>query len=307
MKAFHEVRNYGSGFCVWQASYEDISFLAHWHQEIELIYVHSGTAHFSINDDEFTAHTGDLIFVDTGDFHYSDSYKYKNNLDFIVLDPGVIRSHYHHAHFAHPLITADMLEAYHMTDAVPRLFADVHQELSSKQPYYQEIVSAMLREFIFRLRRCHPRREKDTLAHRHRDNTLNDMQQLLTYIDEHYGEDITLSFAAQKMNFSESHFSKTFKKMIGMNYVTYLNAVRIEQAAAMLRNTGTKITDIALSCGFGNIRSFNRTFKEYTGCTPTQFLNLPDSEVRNFSYYKRKLDQKEYVENDSLTVIRNGA
>ena len=131
------------------------------------------------------------------------------------------------------------------------------------------------------------------------------MQQLLTYIDEHYGEDITLTFAAQKMNFSESHFSKTFKKIIGMNYITYLNAVRIEQAAAMLRNTGNKIADIALSCGFGNIRSFNRTFKEYTGCTPTQFLSLPDSEVRNFFFYKRKLDQKEYVENDSLTVVRN--
>ena len=138
MKAFHEVRNYGSDFMVWQSSYEDISFLAHWHQEIELIYVRSGKAHISINDDEFIANAGDLIFVDTGDFHYSDSYEYKNQLDFIVLDPSVIRSHYHRVHFSHPLVTVAMQKEYGMLDDTRRLFFAVHQELSAKKPYYQE-------------------------------------------------------------------------------------------------------------------------------------------------------------------------
>ena len=305
MKAFHEVRNYDSGLMVWQSSYENISFLAHWHQELELIYIHSGQARFCINDDEFIAHAGDLVYVDTGDFHYSDSAEYENHLDFIILDPGVITSHYHHAHFTHPLITAEMLKSYGLEADVVRLFSQVSEELSAGKPYYPEIVSAMLKEFIFRLRRSHPRMDKAAVTRSHRLDTLSDIQQLLTYIDEHYGEDITLTLAARKMNLSESHFSKTFKKLVGLNFVTYLNAVRVEQAASMLRDSGKKIADIALTCGFGNIRSFNRTFKEYTGYTPTQFLSLTDSQVRNFSFYKRKLDQKEYVHNDSLTLIKN--
>ena len=305
MKAFHEVRNYDSDLMVWQASYQNISFLAHWHQEVELIYVCSGQARFCVNDDEFTARAGDLVYVDTGDFHYSDSGEYENCLSFIVLNPGVIGSHYHHAHFIHPLITGEMLKTYHMEQDVLRLFSQVNEELTSRQAYYPEIVSAMLREFIFRLRRRHPRMDEATVTRSHRLDTLSDMQQLLTYIDEHYGEDLTLASAAEKMNLSESHFSRTFKKLVGLNYVTYLNAVRIEQAAGLIRDSGKKITDIALSCGFGNIRSFNRTFKEYTGYTPTQFLNLPDSSARNFSFYKRKLDRKEYVRNDSLTLVKN--
>lgn len=44
MKAFHEVRNYRSDFMVWQCAYTNISFLAHWHQEIELVYLRSGSA-----------------------------------------------------------------------------------------------------------------------------------------------------------------------------------------------------------------------------------------------------------------------
>ena len=43
MKAFHEVRSYDSDFMVWHSNYENIGFLAHWHKEIELIYVRSGS------------------------------------------------------------------------------------------------------------------------------------------------------------------------------------------------------------------------------------------------------------------------
>lgn len=305
MKAFHEVRSYDSDFMVWQSSYENISFLAHWHTELELIFVHSGAARLSVGSSEFTASAGDLVIVDTGEFHYSDSFDYKNHLDFIVFDPTVISPHYHPSNFASPLVTAADLARYGMTDAAMRLFADVHKELNAKEPYYREIVSAMLRGFFYRLSRLHPRSDNPPAPPVRHTDMLYDLRQLLTYIDEHYSEDIPLSFAAQKMNFSESHFSRMFKKLVGLNYVHYLNAVRVEQAASMLRAGGTRISDLALSCGFENVRSFNRTFKDYTGYTPTQFLRLPDAQAQHFSYYRRKTNQKEFVQDDSLTVVKN--
>lgn len=217
----------------------------------------------------------------------------------------MINSRYHRAHFAHPLIRADQLKSYQLQQSAQDLFSAVHRELAEKQPYYQEIISAQLREFVYQLFRHHPICDETSTSRSRRTELLYDMQHLLTYIEEHYGENLTLSFAAERMNFSESHFSKVFKKLIGINFITYVNAVRIEHAAAMLKNSNAKITDIALRCGFGNIRSFNRTFKEHTGCTPSQFLRLPESEIQHFSYYKRKSDQKEYVQDDSLTVIPN--
>ncbi len=72
MRAFHEVRSYNSDFMVWHSSYDNISFLAHWHKEIELIYVRSGTCHLSITDVNFTAHAGDLAICESGAIHYSD-------------------------------------------------------------------------------------------------------------------------------------------------------------------------------------------------------------------------------------------
>ena len=48
MKAFHEVRNYNSDLMVWCSGYENISFVAHWQKEIELVYVQSGEASFHV-------------------------------------------------------------------------------------------------------------------------------------------------------------------------------------------------------------------------------------------------------------------
>lgn len=305
MKAFHEVRNYDSDFMVWQSAYQDISFLAHWHQELELIYVRSGTARFRINDDEFTAFAGDLVFVDTGDFHNSDSYDCRNILDFIVFDPGVISSHYQRSDFVHPRITAKTLDSLGMRESTERLFARVSLELQEKKPYYQELVSAMLREFVYLLRRHLPARGETAAAPHGRAAMIYDIRRVLTYIDEHYQEDIPLSLAASMMNLSEGYFSRVFKQLAGLNYISYLNAVRIEQSASMLRGTGARISDIALSCGFRNIRSFNRTFKKYTGYTPSEFLLLPEAQARNFSFYKRKEERTQYVQNDSLTLVKN--
>jgi AraC-like DNA-binding protein len=119
------------------------------------------------------------------------------------------------------------------------------------------------------------------------------------------GVDITLSFAAEKMNFSESYFSRVFKRLMGINFVTYLNMIRVEHAAAELKASGKRVLDIALSSGFNNIRTFNRVFKEITGYTPSQFLNLDDPDSINLSYYKRKSTHQEFVEDDSLTLVRN--
>ena len=81
--------------------------------------------------------------------------------------------------------------------------------------------------------------------------------------------------------------------------------IRVEKAAELLKNTGSKVIDVSFECGFNNVRSFNRTFKEITGYSPSQFMNLTDPDSYNFTYYKRKSSDREFVENDSLTVIKN--
>lgn len=304
MKAFHEVRSYDSDFMVWHSNYTNISFLAHWHPEIELIYVRSGSIRLSITDRIFTAYEGDLAICDSGDIHYSDSYYMDNSLDFILFNPSLINPLYKNSHFMQPFITKKQLDEFGLTAKLQELIRTVSSELKERKPYYQDIVQSSLSEFWHLIKRNLPR-DTDFQKESKRSIVLFELQQLLSYLDKHYIDDITLAFAANKMNFSQSHFSKVFKKLTGINFLTYLNFIRIEHAVAQLHHTNDKIIDIALNCGFNNIRTFNRVFKEVTGYTPTEFSSLSDPDY-NLTYYKRKSTEQQFVENDSITLVKNG-
>lgn len=304
MRAFHEVRNYNSDLMVWYSDYENISFVAHWQKEIEFIYVRDGSAGFQVAGHSFAAHAGDLVVCESGQIHYSDSYNTKNHLDFLIFDTNLISSRFQNPHFGFPLVTAAELEGYGLKDPLQRLLSLVPEELDKKRPYYKEIITSAIREFWFLLKRELPRSPK-TGDDSRRTRMLEDFQELLDYIDHHFTENLTLEDAANRMHFSPGHFSKTFKKLMGMNYVTYLNMVRIERAVQLLGQGQYRMTDIALECGFSNIRNFNRVFKEITGYTPTEFSSQGDPDVYKTTYYHRKSGETEYVEGGSTTMRPN--
>lgn len=304
MRAFHEVRTYPEDFKVWCASYGDISFLSHWHKELELIYVRSGHARICVTDHCMTAGPGDLVICDSGDIHYSDSHDLENSIEFIIFDPSLIAGVYEPPCFLSPFVTKAELVEYGIFDVVDGLYGSISSELEQRGSYYREVVKARIREVWFLLMRCLPRGNANKPSLSRRMEQLNDFQQLLSYMEEHFAEDISLADAAARVGFSESHFSKTFKKMTGINFVTYLNMLRVEHAARRLKNSSDRITDVALSCGFDNVRTFNRVFKDVTGSTPSAFAK-GGGDAYELAMYTRKTPEKKFVETESRTVVRN--
>lgn len=133
---------------------------------------------------------------------------------------------------------------------------------------------------------------------------LVNFQTLLTYLEDHYDDNITLEDAAEIMGFSPSHFSRLFKQLTGTGFVRYLNLIRISQAAQLLTESDKKITDIAYLCGFSNIRTFNRAFLEITGYTPSAYIRQPESKSYNFTYY-RSSDHLFTQPADNPTIIKD--
>ena len=55
-----------------------------------------------------------------------------------------------------------------------------------------------------------------------------------------------------------------------MSFSQYLMLYRLQRARERIIG-GDKMIDAAYSCGFNNIRSFNRMFKKYYHITPTEY------------------------------------
>ena len=97
------------------------------------------------------------------------------------------------------------------------------------------------------------------------------LHQMLDYITNHFKEDITLNSIATDLGYEPHYLSRIFGNSTGINLRSYINQYRIDYAKYLLSESKEPITDIALSCGFGTIRNFNRVFHEHVGVTPFAF------------------------------------
>ena len=101
------------------------------------------------------------------------------------------------------------------------------------------------------------------------------IQQAVRFINDNYRTDIRLAASAQEAGMSPAHFSRIFKKVIGLSYQDYLNSRRITKAKNLLRTSAQSVTEIAASLGFADLTGFGRIFKKLTGHTPSAFRSLP--------------------------------
>ena len=107
------------------------------------------------------------------------------------------------------------------------------------------------------------------LVEKHVDD--NVLSKVITYIDSHKSERITISKTAAALGYNEKYLSRCINSAAGFGFTTLLSMLRLESARHLLKNTDRTVVDIAIECGFGSERSFYRSFKELTGYTPNEY------------------------------------
>lgn len=88
------------------------------------------------------------------------------------------------------------------------------------------------------------------------------------YIEDHYGEELSLPHLAALANLSVSHFCLVFKRQTGLSYTQYLSNCRINRAKELLMDGEMKVYEIAEAVGFRSLPNFNRAFRQAEGCSP---------------------------------------
>ncbi len=98
------------------------------------------------------------------------------------------------------------------------------------------------------------------------------IRQALKYIHEHFSEPISLTSVCDTVVINQAYFSEIFKKEIGIGFNNYLQNLRIEQAATLLRERpDLTVSDIAHISGFQDPNYFCRVFKKHLKITAQQY------------------------------------
>lgn len=96
---------------------------------------------------------------------------------------------------------------------------------------------------------------------------------IITYLEKHLKEEITVGDMADAMGYSESHFRALFRKVSDISPVQFLQHLRIESAQRLIREKRLSLTEIAFEVGFNSSQYFSNVFKKQIGLSPREYRN----------------------------------
>lgn len=100
------------------------------------------------------------------------------------------------------------------------------------------------------------------------DNSL--ISSIEKYIADNYQDaSLGLNKIADEFQITETYFSHMFKEKTGVNFSTYLENIRMKEAARLIKETNISLNEIYINVGYNNINTFRRAFKKIYGVTPS--------------------------------------
>ena len=260
----------------------------HWHREMELIRILSGSMRLFLDSRELCVQAGDLILIDGGTIH--GGIPCDCDYECAVFRPDALLSHPDACRPYLNLLSRQQIRLYNYFHAgqprtdrllagTDRLFQALRyphagSELLTFGALYEIFGCLFEEEFYEQLPEDASPGHNCSARFRKADQ----LKPVLEYIDANYAGPITLEELSRLAGMSPKYFCRYFRTVIHRTPMDYLNYYRIEHSCRLLNATELPVTEIAYRCGFNDSSYFVKTFKKYMGITPRQYaLRQPDA------------------------------
>lgn len=252
-------------------------FECHWHDKIELLYFVSGEALIRCNNKSYHTKSGDLIVVNSNELHQGTCIIDPTLYYCIIFDTSLLENRYI------DLCQAKFLNAINENkilfqnlieyDAdISRYFNLFVNEIETKNNGYELMLKASIYIIIGILLRKYTRATLTINEYENRVKDLKKFNIVFKYMENHFSEKIYIDDLCSMVGLSRFHFCRSFKNIAGQTLTQYLNAMRIDKAALMLKNENRDITDVAALCGFNDSNYFCKVFRKYKNMSPSEFI-----------------------------------
>ncbi|HZK28530.1 MAG TPA: AraC family transcriptional regulator [Thermoclostridium sp.] len=250
------------------------TYPSHWHKAIEIVVAAKKRSKIIINNKKYDLEQGDIVFISGGDIH---SYPLSPGSEriIIIFDLHTINGgNIFNEDF--PYLTKSILIKKHTNNNLHfHIYKHIERmlnEVANVEPGSRFALLARIYDILSVI--VKETEGKVTLVSTFRKDLLYKVGQIAQYIENNYMEEITLGQTADRFGFSEHYLSRLFKSVFDTPFRQYLNEIRIKHAEESIVLNKENISNIAYNCGFNSLSTFNRTFREIKGCSPSQYRKM---------------------------------
>ncbi len=250
--------------CLWNPPQVYQSNLTY-HREFEFHYIKRGKGSYFIKNRKYPFTHNNLIVIKSGEIH-----RFIPLTPYVYIEKGSL---YLSPSFVKNREMKDIIDSSpHIlklgekeATLIEVIFRNIADEMERQEANWEEIVHYQVMLFIYILKRCFLRKHPTI-----RENPR--IEKIISFIEENFTKDISLSDIAKSFYISTSHLSHLFKRETGLSVKRYILQRRIMEAKKLLTEKySEKVSAIAQQVGFSDFALFNRSFKKITGLTPSGY------------------------------------
>ena len=237
------------------ARHTDVECVLHINIYAEIVIVTSGVLHMTVGDNEYSVSKGSAVFITPFEPHSFHSQSH-NKCHVLMFSKELVPYFFEFLknRVAKCHLFSLSQSSYELAEKIlPKLYnnADFTEASAVLAPILYDVRSQC--EFV------------------ERKYNLEIIETALRYIDVHFKEAISLSTVSEAIGVHPVTLSKIFSVKTGVGFNFYLKYLRSTYSAKLIKSTDMTFSEVAYESGFSSIRTFNRSFFEIYGMTPSRY------------------------------------
>ena len=242
----------------------DIQDYTHWHENLEILWFREGEGCAVCDYRRTDVKKDDIFVINSEKLHMIESDSLVRYYCFIVdvdfcLENGIdIRE----------MTFEARIDDEKVSDAYSRLV----DAFASEDELREARIKSCALSLLLSIAERHTLHEDES---EQSDPHLQNVKQAIKYIKENFQKSITLDSISEAAGLSRAYFSREFRRITGYTVTNYVNYIRCQNAAKLLKSGRYRVNAAAAECGFENMSYFARTYKKLTGSLPSD--DIPEA------------------------------
>ena len=246
----------------------------HWHDEVEFLYCKSGSLIYTVEGTPIKLSAGQGLFINSRKLHVGSA-DGDNPCVFycVILHPMLLCASKHvDRQYIEPIIRNSSLKYMFLDEKVDwqkEILDDIEKMYFATEESESELKIQML--FFSVWVNIYRQGKATVIEHIKSNHHLNTLKEMISYIQQHYQEKISLEDIANAGAVGKTMCTKLFSTYVNRTPFEFLRDYRIEQSMDLLKTSDLSITDISYETGFSSPSYFGECFRSATGSTPLEY------------------------------------